>query len=242
METQTVGTERKQKKTMSPELKEKIIAGRKAYWEKKKREIAATEAEARITETIAKHEDKEVVGDIKFFGEIDLNQYGKVGADYPAWYYPRKIESLKEDLGRMERELNSGAVLPQNVPNLKLIIKQTKDKVNKIEASRPKLTGKQIDRLVKWRRELEPLIQDSQFTYDDMQRGIADAHEEARRMKEGIIKVNPELARICNLRPYVNGQYSRDEAIKASKLSGRALQEATHWEEKTNAEVLRRTK
>ena len=75
-----------------------------------------------------------------------------------------------------------------------------------------------------------------------MQRGIADAHEEARRMKEGIIKVNPELARICNLRPYVNGQYSRDEAIKAWKLSGRALQEATHWEEKTNAEVLRRTK
>ena len=46
METQTVGTEGKQKKTMSPELKEKMIAGRKAYWEKKKREIAEVEAKA----------------------------------------------------------------------------------------------------------------------------------------------------------------------------------------------------
>lgn len=242
METQTVGTEGKQKKTMSPELKEKMIAGRKAYWEKKKREIAEVEAKAAVQEAIAQKEDKEIIGDIKFFGEVDLNQYGKIGSDYPAWYYPRQIETLKEDLGRMERDLASGTVLPQNVPNLKLLINQTKGKLDKIEASRPKLDGRVIDKLAKWRKEIGPEIAATMFSYDDMHRGIADVHEEARRMTEGIIKIDPEIARACNLRPDKTGKYSRDEVIRAWKITGRALQEHTHWEERTNAEVLRRPK
>ena len=242
MEGQTMPVEGKQKKTMSPEQKDKLIAGRKAYWEKKKREIKEVEAKAQIQEAIAQKEDKEIIGDIKFFGEIDLNQYGKIGADYPAWYFPRQVESLKDDLSRMEKDLNSGTVLPQNIPNLKLLIKQTKDKLDKIEASKPKLEGKMVDKLAKWRREIEPVIQETMFTYDDMQRGLADAHEEARRMTQGIIKLDPEIARACNLKPDKNGKYSRDEAVRAWKIVGRSLQEATHWEERTNAEILRRSK
>lgn len=242
MESQTVATEGKKKKAMSSEQKEKMIAGRKAYWEKRKREVAEIQTKAEITEAIAQKEDKEIIGDIKFFGEIDLNQYGKIGSDYPSWYFPRQVESLKDDLARMEKDLASGTVLPQNVPNLKLLIGKTKEKVDKIEASRPKLQGRMVDKLAKWRREIEPLIQNSQFSYDDMHRGIADAHEEARRMTDGIIAVDPEIARACNLRPDKNGKYSRNETVRAWKIAGRALQEATHWEEKTNAEVLRRAK
>ena len=242
MEGQTMPVEEKKKKTMSPEQKEKMAAARKEYWDKRKRELAAMQLKAVETEALAQKEDKEIIGDIRFFGEIDLNQYGKVGSDYPAWYFPRQIESLKDDLARMEKDLNSGTVLPQNIPNLKLLIKQTKDKVDKSEASRPKLTGKMTDKLAKWRREIEPQIKDTMFTYDDMQRGLADPQEEARRMTEGIIAVDPEIARACNLRPDRNGKYSRDEAVRAWKIAGKALQEATHWEERTNAEVLRRPK
>jgi hypothetical protein len=241
METETVGAGPKKKRELSPEQKEKMASARKAYWEKRKREVAVVQAKAQIQEAIAEKEDKGINGDIKFFGEIDLNQYGKIGSDYPTWYYPRQIESLKEELGRMERELSGGTVLPQNVPNLKFLIKQTKDKVDKIESSRPKLNGKTVDKLSKWRREIEPAIQDSQFTYDDMKRGTADAHEEARRMTEGIITVDPEIARACNLRPDRNGKYSRNETVKAWKITGRALQEATHWGRKDQCRSFKET-
>lgn len=242
MEGQTMPVEEKKKKTLSPEQKKKMADARKEYWAKKRKEIAEVSLKAMEAETIAQKEDKESPGEIRFFGEIDLNQYGKVGADYPSWYFPRQIESLKEDLGRMQRELDGGTVLPQNIPNLKLLINKTKEKLDKIESSKPKLTGKQIDRLSKWRREIESVISESQFTYDEMHRGTADPHEEARRMTEGIIKIDPEIARAANLKPNRNGKYSRNEAVRAWQLSGRALQEATHWEERTNAEILRRGK
>lgn len=182
--------------------------------------------------------EDEAKGGVVFFGEVDYNQHGRVGNAFPAWYFSRKEEEMKEQANYIRNQIDNNMVPYSEVNIHKSRLKQIEERLGKIEASKPKLTGAQRDRIDKYRKELGEKIAESYFTYDDMHRGTADAHEEARRMMNPIIPVDPDIAKSCNLRLSKDGKVNRNDAVRAWKMMGRALGP----DEPTNAEILRRAK
>ena len=99
-----------------------------------------------------------------------------------------------------------------------------------------KLKGKQKDRVAKVYDELGRAIGDKLFTRSDMMKGLADAHEEVKRMTEPSIPVTGDamsLAKACNVKT-VKGKVTREGAAKIWKILGKALGD------RTNTEHLRR--
>jgi len=174
--------------------------------------------------------------DIEFFGGIDRKE-GKpdsyITSEYPAWMFDRPVEDLQEEIARMEREINRGAIPPEQIARNKELLKSRKAKLELIQEQRPKLNDVTKDEFYKHYKELSKGIQDSMFTRSEMMLGTANAHEEAARMITPSILISPEIAKMCNLKT-VDGKISRNEAQRAWKMLGKTLGEPT------NAEVLRR--
>lgn len=66
----------------------------------------------------------------------------------------------------------------------------------------------------------------------EMKKGLADSHEEARRMTTPNIKLSPELievAEACNVK-HTDGKISRTEAEKIWKITSRYLDEPSNTE------------
>lgn len=164
---------------------------------------------------------------IQFFGSVDRTRDGKIKSAMPAYYNPRHVEELKEEIHQMEVAISNGYVSQGQVGDHKAKLKQKKERLDEIESSKPKLTAKQKDTLKNIHGELGEQIRDSMFTYSDMHRGTADAHKELERMKEPCIKVNPEVAEACGVRVNRNGEVSRDGATKIYQIVGRNLGENT---------------
>lgn len=173
--------------------------------------------------------------DFEFFGKPDKDKEGRIGSTYPAWYFDSKVEVMKENISRRESALERGDVPSDYVYQTREDLKRDKERLDEIESSRPKLTDVQYDNLSKTYKTLSEDIGDSMFSRDDMQRGFADAHEEARRMVKPCIKVDPELARKCGI-DTKEGLINRNDASKIFKITGKLLGE------ETNVERLRKIK
>lgn len=172
------------------------------------------------------------------FGQIDKNRSGRIASEYPAWYYDVHIENLKESIGKAKRALDRGAVQPEMVPVMRVEIERDEAKLSEIENYQPKLSVAEREKLQKlYKEELCPLISQSLFTYTQMQKGLAPAHEEAKRMIKPVLEVNsPMLAEMVEAvgGKLIGKKASRNDVAKVFKLVGRLLGEAT------NVEVLRR--
>ena len=74
-------------------------------------------------------------------------------------------------------------------------------------------------------KDMEDIIKRTLFTDTEMKKGIADAHEEARRMVEKCIPVSDEIANVlsgCNVRINPDNKYvSRNELVKGWKTTRR---------------------
>lgn len=172
---------------------------------------------------------------LEFFGKIDRDRDGNIGSTLPAWYFDSQVDTMKETIQRRESALERGDIPADYVYQTREDLKRDKERLDSIESSRPKLDDKHSDMLDKAYKELSSDIKDSMFTRDDMQRGFADAHEEARRMTKPCIKIDPELARKCGVDAR-DGMVSRNDATKIFKIVGKALGE------ETNVERLRKMK
>lgn len=176
-------------------------------------------------------------GAIKFFSETDLTDKGKVSSTYPAWYFINMLDDLREEIRRDDRAISKGLVRPENVEETRARLERNQAKLTKIEDSMPSFTGAAKDVLAKATKELGRSISEAMFTRDDMMKGLADAHQEARRMSTPCIKLPTEavpLARASNIRVDGNGMVSRTSAEKVWKIGRRLLGE------NSNTEVLRR--
>ena len=188
--------------------------------------------ERKVTQEKLEEESK---GQPVFFGEVDYNQHGRLANALPAWYFTRKEEEMKEQAAHIRYQLEND-LIPYSEKNVhKERLKQLEGRLEKIKMSKPELSGKQKDEIAQYREELGKKISDSMFTYDDMHRGVADAHEEARRMTNPIIPVKADFIKSFGLKAK-DGKVSRNDAIRAWKILGRSLGP----DEQTNAEVLRR--
>ncbi len=180
-------------------------------------------------------------GKITFFGAVDRKgkrEDGMIGSSYPAWFDQRKIEDLENSIQFQEGMLERGQVQPEGVMRAKMDLAREKKILADIKSSKPKLRDKDHDAVAKGRDALEEKIGESMFTKKAMMEGLADAHEEAKRMSEPCIPVDPVLAEACGLKDKMNkkGMIPRNHAVKIWQICQSYLGD----DRGTNVEILRR--
>jgi hypothetical protein len=163
--------------------------------------------------------------EIKFFDDVVDK-----GSQYASWYMDRQHEELEERIRSKEVAMDNGYIGQAEMPDFKQLLREDKEKLDRIDASRPKLTGSQQDRLSRMAEEAGDAISRSMFSYDDMQRGLADPYEEMKRANEPCVKIPVELARAAKVRLDSRGMCSRNEAARAWQHARRYLGEGTNTE------------
>ncbi|MCK4328792.1 hypothetical protein KAX02_03010 [candidate division WOR-3 bacterium] len=177
---------------------------------------------------------KEIENDgIQFFGEVDLNDQGGIKSDMPAWYFDVHIENLRENIERKARGVERNLYAPDQILRVKEEIKAERVKLKEIEDSRPKLSGKALDKCGNAYESLKKQIRETMPTRKESKDGLVSPHEELNRMKSKHIKIDTEIAKACGVH-VVRGKISGDEANKVYQILGKALGE------NTNVERLRR--
>ncbi len=177
-------------------------------------------------------------GGIRFFAEFERHPKGGYKSEMPAWYTPRQVEELKEELKSKEHALRIGVKLPpEHEAELRQQATELKSRITEIEASRPKWTGKQKDELDSIQKELGEQIRDSMYSRDEMMQRLADPHKELKRAMDLNFKIDPDLASAAGV-PFVKGKTSREGAIKVWKMIRRGIDP----DNETNPEYLRRQK
>jgi superfamily II RNA helicase len=171
-----------------------------------------------------------------FFSESDMatdrNGAKHISSEYPMWYNRQMLEELKEDITMAEFELKSGRIKDDKLPQARARLKSLQNKMEEVEKSMPKLQDKDVDKLAKVRKELGKEIASRMYSRSDMKKGLADAHEEVRRMETPSISLSPEmheLAAACNVKP-TDGKVSRTQAEKIWKITSRYLDESSNTE------------
>lgn len=172
----------------------------------------------------------------QIFGSVDLNEKGQVKSTYPSWYFDHLKDELKNDIDRTETQLKFDRIPRTEISITQDRLAQKKAKLRELESSTLELKGKLKDRVSTVYNELGEKIGAAMFSRSDMKKGLADAHEEMKRMTEPCIEVRGDaanLAKACNVK-VVKGKVTRDGAAKVWKIAGKALE--TH----TNTEYLRK--
>jgi hypothetical protein len=143
------------------------------------------------------------------------------------------IEEIQEELTMTEHAIKSGRLSGDQMATARDRVERYRDKLEKIEASRPQLDK---DKVAKVWKDLGKGISNQMYTRDQMQKGIAPAEGEAKRMSQPCVAITPDIepyAKAANV-PVVDGKVSRNGAEKIWKICGRYLGELT------NSESLRR--
>jgi hypothetical protein len=180
---------------------------------------------------------KESAEDIEFFGDIDKNKHGNLASEMPSWYFRQHKDELKGNIDSLAASLERGEIVDDKKPGALAELAKMREKMDKINESEPRIKDKQKDVLDKTSEELGKKIAGSMFTRSDMMKGVADAHEEARRMADPCIPLSGaevDLAKKAGCKISRDGQVSRTDAERVWKLCRRALGE------NSNTEILRR--
>ena len=175
--------------------------------------------------------------DVRFFSEVDYvtTKDGKKvqSSEFPAWYFDNMIDEMQESLLKDEQAIKAGRLSGEQLASARDRVERYRDRLSKIEESRPALDKDKVSK--NW-KELGKNISSMMYSRSQMQKGIAPAEGEAKRMVQPCVPVTPEIqeyAKACNV-PVVDGKVSRNGAEKIWKLCGRYLGEIT------NSEVLRK--
>jgi len=176
------------------------------------------------------------MSELSFFSESDMivTKDGKkqISSEYPIWYNRQMLDELSEDIRMAEFDIKSGRVKDSQLGQAKEKLSKMRDRMTEIESSMPKLDAKEIDKMAKVRKELGKGIASKMYSRSDMKKGLADSHDEARRMSNPSIDLPPEaieIARMCNVHTK-DGKISRTEAEKIWKITGRYLDEGSNTE------------
>lgn len=183
--------------------------------------------------------------DCTFFGKTDRkpkvdangNFSNKIGSSYPCYMHTAQIEKLRESIEEKEHSLSMGTVHPIEVEPTKRRLAQEKAKLESIETSKPKITPELYNKICAEEARLGSEITSALFTEYDMQKGLADPHLEASRMRLPCVTVDKDLARRCNIDVDSKGKSTRSQAERMWKIL-RWLK--TDGDATINVEVLRK--
>ncbi len=143
--------------------------------------------------------------DYEYYGDFDK------GSSVPAWSLERQIGMLEDEVRAGETNIRMGTVPADEVYLAKETLNMKKNRLKDIIRSKPKLTDTQKDALAIKTKELGEEIKRSKFTQYEMEKGLADPHEEATRMTEPCILVDKNEARRMGIATN-NGYVSRNVA------------------------------
>jgi hypothetical protein len=173
--------------------------------------------------------------DIQFFGKMDrMNREERISSEYPAWYHNRRMEMLKEEVETERFRLNNGknaGTIPYETYNREMNLLALKEqRLKDIEASRPKLTGKDRDELKKVWDHVGGELRRVKPSKTEMMKGIANAHDQHKRNTEPCIQLEmnegtPELCRNLGVPMSRDGKVTEKGADKMYKIIGRLLGE-----------------
>ena len=213
LETQVV---EKKKRVLTPEHLAKMQAGRG----KKKESVIAPE----IIISLPK---------IKVFGDTDRTPRGKIKSEFPSWYFDMQKEDLKKEIKDGERAIQSGAIPYPIKERSEYELAKKKVRLANIEEETPKLKGSEKDSVVKMREGMGRKIAEAKFGRSEMEKGLADAHEEAHRMVDPVIRIETEaegeFAKACGIK-INDGKVSRNEMEKMHKIASKMVGESTDIE------------
>jgi len=174
---------------------------------------------------------------IRIFGASDRknkHHKGDIMSHMPGWYEKPVMEMRKEAYESEQRLLDQGRIPSDERHTSQARVRKNKDQYEGVMKSMPVLRDGDKDKVAKFSKEIGQQISESMFTDSEMRKGTASAHIEADRMAGPCIKMNPEIAKACNVRVFENGMVSRNGAIKCRQIAQRLLGE------NTNPEMLRR--
>ena len=174
------------------------------------------------------------VKSIQFFGEFEKHPKGGYRSEYPAWMHAKLLTDMKEELKQKQRALYMKIPLA-NEAELRDQVREMKSRIDDVESSKPKLSAKHKDELLKVSEELEGQIRDTLFTRDEMKLGLADAHRELDRSMKPTIPLRKDIADAAGIK-LEKGKASREGAIKAWRIIRRACDPDLH----TNPEYIRK--
>ena len=144
------------------------------------------DAEEIINKAPAVHVKEE--SDVIFFSERD------VGSEYPAWYFPYQIRELEEEIARERRRIDRGEVPPGNLMTAKYQVEKLERKLEEIKASKPRLSGKQKDKVAEETKYLGEKIREGLLDTDEMHKGIHyRPQDELKRMLTPYIKFKGKM-------------------------------------------------
>jgi hypothetical protein len=171
---------------------------------------------------------------MKIFGDVDRTKEGKIKSEYPAWYLNTHKEELEESVKHRRYMLENDLVDSSEKNIQKKRLEQESKRLAEIEASAPKLSGAELDEVSRVHKEMGGQIKEAMYTRSDMERGTADAHEEARRISTPVIEVKnkaqAEFLESCGIKLDGRTKVTRREAEKAWKISGKLVGEASNTE------------
>ena len=169
---------------------------------------------------------------VEFFGAADRGKSGKLTSMMPGWCFPNAISELELSINQREKALEMGVIPRDKISYEENKLKRDKKRKMEILNAKPTLSAGQKDELSKLYELMKGQIRDSMFSRSDMKKGLADPHEEARRMKTPGISVQgfEAVAKKMGIPVPRSGKISRDEASRIYKMSGRLLGEQTNTE------------
>jgi hypothetical protein len=170
---------------------------------------------------------------MKVFGDVDRSKDGKVKSDYPSWYFNQQKDELRESIIQKERAIEMDIVPPENKGEFRSMMESEKKKLDMIEESQPKLSEVELDKVSKIRKTLGDKVRDAMFSRSQMDRGVADPHEEARRISEYCIKLDTgelEFVKSCDVPISNTGMVSRLSAEKSWKIASKLIGEMSNTE------------
>jgi hypothetical protein len=182
--------------------------------------------------------EQQEAASIMFFTEADLDPKGRIKHQYPVYFNRKQKDDIQEEIRRLKTGIDKKLFPDGVMGEAREKLRKAEDALERMETMRPDFE-KHKDRIAKLRDELGTGISDSLFTRDEMKKGLADAHEEARRMSEPVITLSPSAAGVAvqnGIRITGDRKVSRTDATRLWQMSREALGEMR------DVEVLRRDK
>ena len=118
------------------------------------------------------------------------------GAAKPAFCYPQRIQALKEEVRRMERNLEMGYISAERKMAYEARLKERKQRLDSINESierTQKIINNNKDFWVRRRRELADLIRNAMPSRKDVEKRRVNPYRVAKMEKEGLGEVKKEF-------------------------------------------------
>ena len=163
---------------------------------------------------------------MQFFSEVDIDDKGKIKAEYPSWYNPRNLQVLEDEVSQMEFALENKQVPRGYEPEYRDNLSQKKEHLEKVKnmtlVEDAKSSNGKLGDII---GEVGKSLRNELPSKKEMDDGLVDAHMELQKMTVPYIPVSDAmgaLAQACNV-PIIDGKVTREGLAKMWKIGTKKL-------------------